>query len=82
MAGFNFQSLLGVVKAVASNPSVQSSGTALFTGLASQLVANANNPEAVKKIANELQQGAPALVGAIVSGTPAQGMVDPSIVHK
>jgi hypothetical protein len=82
MASFNFQSLLGIVKTVASNPSVQESGTAMMTGLASKLTESANNPEAVRKIATELQQNAPAIVGAIVKGTKAEGLVDPAIIHK
>jgi len=78
---FDFASFFGgVVKAVASNPSLQQSGTQLLTGVADQLGANAHNPEAVKAIAAGLQQNAPAIVGAIVKGTPAEGLVDPAIL--
>jgi chemotaxis regulatin CheY-phosphate phosphatase CheZ len=80
---FDFQSLFGsVVKAVITNPSVQQSGTSVLNGVADQLTKNANNPEAVKAIATGLQQNAPAIIGAIVKGTPAEGHVDPAIIQK
>jgi hypothetical protein len=53
-----------------------------MTGLATKLTESANNPEAVRKIASELQQNAPAIVGAIVQGTKAEGLVDPAIIPK
>jgi hypothetical protein len=78
---FDFGAVFGgLLKSVASNPSVQQAGTQALKGVADQLAANANNPEAVKAIAAGLQQSAPAIVGAIVKGTPAEGMVDPAIL--
>ena len=80
---FNFGAVFGnILKTVAANPSIQQAGTQVITGVADQLAANANNPEAVKAIASGLQQNAPAIVGAIVTGTPAEVHVDPAIIQQ
>ena len=80
---FDFGAVFGnILKSVASNPSVQQAGTQALKGVADQLTANAHNPEAVKAIAAGLQQNAPAIVGAIVKGTPAEKLVDPAILNQ
>src|ERR1700752_101057 len=80
---FDFGAIFGgVLKSVAANPSVQQAGQEALKGVANQLTANANNPEAVKAIASGLQQNAPAIIGAIVTGTPAQVHVDPAIIQQ
>ena len=80
---FDFGAVFGnILKGVVSNPSVQQAGQEALKGVANQLTANANNPEAVKAIASGLEQNAPAIIGAIVSGTPAQAHVDPAIIQQ
>lgn len=76
------QTLLGVVKRVAGNTNFQQAAVGAVTGIAQKLLESANDPTKIKELANELKQGAPALVGAMVKGTPAEPLVDPAIIHR
>lgn len=51
-----------------------------FRGIGSELLAKAHSPEAVKQLASSLLDHAPAIIGAIVKGTPAEAHVDPAVV--
>lgn len=76
------QSLLGLVKRVASNTNFQQAAVGMVTGISQKLLEAANDPQKIKEIATDLQKGAPALVGAMVKGTPAEKLVDAEIIHR
>lgn len=75
-------SMLGLVKRVAGNKDFQQAATSAVTGIAQKLLESANDPNKIKEIATDLQKGAPALVGAMVKGTPAEALVDAAIIHR
>jgi hypothetical protein len=64
----NLDTLTAQVKA---NTDVESSAVTLLNGLSAQLAAVANDPVAVKSLADSLKTSADSLAAAVVANTPA-----------
>lgn len=79
---FDFSSILGIVKMVARTPMFQSAAISLIAGIGNDLIKKADNPEAVRRIALDLTNGAATVVGAMVKNTDAEKLVDPKIVPQ
>jgi len=82
MAWISGKTLLNLGLQASQNPDFQKAFAGVLTGLGSALHANANDSEKVKQIADDLVQNAPAIVGAVVKGTPAAQHVDPQVVKQ
>lgn len=74
------KTVLGLVRSAAANPNVQEAGLGLLQGLGSRLIEKADDPAAVRRVGNALTQLAPAVLGAVLKGTPAEKQVDPKII--
>lgn len=72
--------LRGLLRTAISNPEVQKAGVDVISGIGSQILKNANDPESIKKLGQGLVENAPAVVGAIVKATPAEKHVDPAAI--
>lgn len=79
---FNFSAILDIVKAVSKTEIFQSALTLLLQSLGKKLAASANDPAMVQQIADEMVNEAPALAGAVVKGTEAEPLVDPTCIHR
>lgn len=78
---FNFGSmLLSIVKMAANNTTFQTAAMATVSGIGKRVLENLNAPEELHKLGQELVQGAPSIVGAIVKNTEAEKLVDPKII--
>lgn len=67
------------VRAIQS-PQFQSAAIGMLSGIGEKIAQNAHNPEAIKRIAGDLTNHAPGILGAIVKGTDAEKLVSPAIV--
>lgn len=76
------QTVLGLVKQAATNPSVQQAGISLLQGVGQHILSHADEPERMKRLGNTLKQAAPVLVGAIVKNTSAETTVPKSVVNQ
>ena len=85
MAWFDFMKdlLLGTVKKAANNKDLQGAIVGGVRDLAKVGLdkLNKGDIEGAKAALMEQDRGAEAIAGAMVKGTPAEKMVDPSIVH-
>ena len=82
MAWISGKTLLNIAASAAQNPDFQNAFSGVLSGLGKSLHANANDAAAVKAIADDLVQNAPAIVGAVVKGTPAAQHVDQNVVRQ
>jgi hypothetical protein len=76
-------SLLGnLFKTTVNNKDFQQSAVDFITQTMQRLLLHKNNPQAVATIAQGLIDHADAAVGAMVTNTEAEGLVDPALVQK
>jgi hypothetical protein len=72
--------LRGLLRSAIKSPEVQKAGVEVISGIGSQILKNAHDPEAIKKLGQGLVENAPAVIGAIVKDTPAEKHVDPAAI--
>lgn len=78
---FNFGGiLLSLVKQVAKSPTFQTAAISAVSGIGKRILDNMNAPEELHKLGQELVEGAPSVVGAIVKNTSAETLVDRTII--
>lgn len=70
------QTVRSLLRSAAKSSSVQQSGIEVLQGIGKHISENAHDPERLKRLGETLQRAAPAVLGAIVKGTPAENMVD------
>jgi len=68
------------IREIFSTPTFQAAAENAINGIVDKLASHAGDPAAIKALASEVKQFAPQIVGAIVKGTPAEGLVNPSVL--
>lgn len=83
MAKFDFKSImLGMAKRAATNTNLQQAAVGLLRGVAAQALKDKGVSEETRKMLHELGDGAETLVGAMVKNTPAETLVEPTIIPE
>ena len=71
-----------LIKSVLGNPSIENAILGVLSTVVGQLFAHSNNPDAIKAIATDLGSKGPALVAAILHGTPAASQASPAAAQQ
>ena len=79
---FNFSGLFSLVKNWFPIASFEDAGITALQDIGRQVIEHSHAPDQLKKLGGDLVNNAPAILGSIVHGTPAQSLVSPEAVSE
>ena len=82
MSWFSGSGLGAILKNLIMRPDFQQSAIDFVVSAGQKLLQSKNDPAQVQKIAQNFVDSPEVIVGAIVKGTEAEGLVEPEIVQK